>query len=138
MSMFREEHGEPYVPVYDNGRTKQSFKDETDINMILARAQQTGVISHMAKHQPTYGDFADFDFLEAQMFLAKGKEIFADLPSEVRREFEQSPSKFFAFVNDPDNVDKLHEVLPGLAAPGKQLPDVEGQVEPDEGDESPE
>ncbi len=113
-------------PVYDDGRTKQSFRDETDINKILQRAQKTGTISHLNKYEAKYGDFSNFDFLTTQLQLAEGKEIFADLPSEIRSEFNQSPSEFFAYVNDPANKDDLLKKLPGLAAPGRQNIDTLG------------
>ena len=38
-------------PLYKDGRTKQSFRDETDINQIMKRAQVTGTISHLNKHE---------------------------------------------------------------------------------------
>ena len=107
--------------VYDDGRTKQAFKDETDINKLLAKAQKAGTLSHLQKHGAYYGDFANFDFDDAQFALARARSIFEELPSEVRREFEQSPAKFFAFVNDPKNASDLPRVLPELAAPGAQL-----------------
>ncbi len=110
--------------VYKDGRTKQSFKDDTDINKIMARFDKTGTISHLAKFEGVYADFSDFDFHEQSNKLARGGEIFAALPAEMRREFGQSPAKFFAYVNDPENIDDLRKKLPGLAAPGQQLPQV--------------
>ncbi len=107
-------------PKYNDGRTKQSFKDETDINKLLKRAQKTGTISHLNKNEARYGDFSGFDFFEAQLKLNAGAQIFDELPSELRNEFEQSPAKFFDFVNDPANKDRLEKLLPALAEPGKQ------------------
>ncbi len=105
---------------YSDGRTKQSFKDETDINKLLARAQRSGTISHLDKYSGQYGDFADFDFFETQLKLAQGREIFDALPSEIRDEFRQSPADFYKYVNDPENTDDLLKKLPGLASPGRQ------------------
>ncbi len=107
-------------PTFTDGRTKQSFKDETDINMILKRAQKSGTISHLNKFEARYGDFSNFDFFEAQLKLAKGGEIFDALPVELRREFNQSPADFFNYVNDPANKDRLGKLLPALAEPGRQ------------------
>ncbi len=122
MSMYKT-----VQPKYKDGRTKQSFGDETDINKILRRAQKTGTISHLAKHEGRYADFSNFDFFEATLMLTKGREIFDDLPSEIRNEFSQSPAAFFDYVNDPVNKDDLLKKLPGLAAPGRQNIDVSGQ-----------
>lgn len=129
MSMQRDGNNKPVSlkqPVYKDGRTKQTFKDETDINKILARAQKTGTISHINKFEGSYGDFSDFDFFEAQIMLTKGREIFDALPSEIRSEFNQSQAQFFAYVNDPANKDDLLKKLPGLAAPGRQNLEVVG------------
>ncbi len=105
---------------FKDGRTKQAFKDETDINKILKRAQKSGTISHLAKHQGRYADFSEFDFLGTQIMLARGREVFDDLPVELRSEFNQSPAQFFKYVNDPQNKDDLHRLLPALAEPGRQ------------------
>jgi len=106
------------IQEYKDGRTKQSFKDSTDIQKIMARFDKSGTISHLNKFEGVYADFSDFDFHEQTTMLARGNEIFAQLPAEIRREFSQSPAKFFEYVNIPGNIEKL----PGLAAPGQQLP----------------
>ncbi len=106
---------------YTDGRTKQSFKDETDINKIIMRAEKTGTISHLTKYKGVYADFADFDYFGNLQKLTRGREIFDDLPAELRNEFAGSPSQFFDYVNNPANVDRLEKLLPDLAAPGRQL-----------------
>ncbi len=107
---------------YSDGRTKQSFKDETDINRLLAKAARGESLSHLVKHGAVYGDFTDMDdLLTAQAKMARGVEIFMDLPGEIRREFNQSAGAFFAFVNDPANKDDLARLIPGLVERGTQL-----------------
>ncbi len=106
--------------VYDDGRTKQSFKDETDINKILMKAQKVGSLSHLEKHGAFYGDFSDMpDLLEAHARMARGQSLFDELPSELRKEFDNDMSKFFVYVNDPENKDRLRELMPVLAEPGR-------------------
>lgn len=110
---------------YDDGLTKQSFKDSADINKILAKAQRGESIAHLAKHGATYADFSDIeDLMTAHERLKRGEEIFEELPAEVKREFNQSPLEFFKFVNDPSREGRLHEVLPKLAERGDQRVDV--------------
>lgn len=110
---------------YEDGRTKQAFKDAADINKILYKAQKTGTISHLAKYQGEYGDFSDIDdLLSAHEKLERGKKIFQECPSEIRREFGNDPGAFFRFVNDPQNSDKIDQLLPHLAKQGTPRPDV--------------
>lgn len=120
-----DENGEFLVRDYSDGRTKQSFKDDTDINKLLERSAKGDSLSHLAKHGAIYADFTDIDdLMTAHARLTRGIAIFNELPGEVRREFNQSPQAFFKYVNDPDNVDRLSEVLPGLAKRGNQMPQV--------------
>lgn len=107
---------------YDDGRTKQCHKNECDIVKIMARFATTQTISHLAKYEGVYADFSDFDFHKQSTLLAQGETIFANLNAELRREFNQNPAEFFAYVNDPKNSKDLQNKLPGLAAPGDQLP----------------
>ncbi len=121
------------VKKYTDGRTKQCFKNECDIVKIMARAEKAGTISHLEKYEGVYADYSDFDFFEQTSKLTRGNQIFADLPAEVRREFDQSPAQFFAYVNDKKNKEDLRKKLPALAAPGNQLvetipPDADTQA----------
>lgn len=107
---------------YDDGRTKQAFVESTDINKILAKAQRGGTISHLAKHGAMYGDFSDIDdLLSAHKRLERGQAIFDELPSEVRKEFMNDLGAFYRYVTDPANAERLQELLPDLARPGRQM-----------------
>ncbi len=126
MSQYYATNGKDYVPKYERpGRTKQSFKDSTDINKILIKARKTGTLSHLQKHGAEYGDFSDMPtLLDAHARLSRGQEIFDELPAEVRRDFKNDAAEFFTFVNDPANVGKLAEILPQVAEPGDYVPQV--------------
>lgn len=94
-------------------QTKQEFKDETDINKIMARYQRTGAIDHYAKWAPTYGEFSACDLQEAENLVIRARQMFADLPSSIRN-LTESPEGFLNFVQDPANAPKLVEL--GLVA----------------------
>lgn len=114
---------------YLDGRTKQSFKDATDINKLLAKAAKGESLSHLVRHGASYGDFTDMpDLLTAHEKLARGQEIFMELPAEIRQEFNQSAGAFFRYVNDPEHKDDLARLIPGLAARGTQLDPVDRTV----------
>ncbi len=116
---------------YTDGRTKQSFKDETDVNLIIAKHTRMGTLSHLEQWGGNYGDWSEFDFQDAQNQIASAKSMFEQLPSAVRNQFANSPEKFLDFVNDPDNKDDLATKLPELAAPrSKPLPTNRDTVDP--------
>lgn len=104
---------------YSDGMTKQSFRDSCDINKIIKKAQVAGSLSHLLKYdKAVYGEFTGVDLLTAYQQVERAQEIFNDLPSEVRAEFDQDAFKFAAFASDPRNIDRLDELLPAIAQPG--------------------
>ena len=124
MSHYFKDNGEVYVPEFKDGRTKQAFKDQCDINKMLAKAQQNGSVSHLLKYpEAVYGEFdGEFDLLTAQSKIMRANQIFDDLPSEVRNEFGNDPLKFVAFAGNPENTGKLKDLIPKIAEPGKYFP----------------
>ncbi len=118
------------TPCGGKSRTKQSFSDECNINNIISRYQISGTVSHLAKHEANYGFATSADLHEAMNIVSTAESMFAELPSEVRREFGNSPMRFLDFVQDEENVGKLGDLLPALAAPGDQLPQVDRGVLP--------
>lgn len=125
----QREAGDTKIPViepkvYKDGRTKQAFKDQCDINKMLKKAQKVGSLSHLQKYpERIYGEFdGEFDLLTATERLDKANEIFNDLPSEVRSEFHNDPLKFVLFAANPENNERLRDILPAIAEPGDYFP----------------
>lgn len=83
--------------------TRQEFKEECDINVILARYQASGEIDFLNKHAPQYMDTTGADFQQAMETVANAASAFADLPSKVRDRFGNDPSKLLDFVHDDKN-----------------------------------
>ena len=104
-------------------KAKQSFKDSCDVNKILKKAQRTGSLAHVEKYpENMYGEFEGVDLLGAFERDQRAKEMFADLPSEVRAEFGHDPYTFFGFATDPANIKRLAELIPEIAEPGAYFP----------------
>jgi len=56
--------------------TRQSFKDECDVNLIVKRYTETGMINHIPRTTPQYGDAPEGDFLQAAI-------VNADIASQI-------------------------------------------------------
>lgn len=81
----------------------QEQKESTDINNILRRFQETGLIEHVNEHQD-YGDFTNVDFQTQQNTVAKIQSTFNELPGNVRQQFNHNPQKWIDHISNPDNV----------------------------------
>lgn len=88
-------------------RTKQEFKDECDINNILRQYVTTGTFTHINRRQPQYGYVDGHDFMDAMRIVTEGQNMFADLPSHIRKRFGNDPAEFLAFVQNPDNAAEM-------------------------------
>lgn len=97
--------------------TRQEFAEECDINNIMVRYEQTGVISHFNDGVPRYIDLTDFpDTLQGTLeMLQEAEGAFMTLPARVRAEFENDPVRFVEFAGDPNNLSQMREW--GLAPP---------------------
>lgn len=93
-----------------NGKTKQEFRLEADINIIMARYQQTGVIDFVSKHQPRYQDVTGLDYYEAMLTVSESRSMFQDLPAQLRERFKNDPGQFLDYVQDPDNTEEMREL----------------------------
>ncbi len=87
----------------EKGRTKQSFKDECDINNIMAKYQKTGAIAHLNTHGAEYGFATSQDFASAMRTITIAQDMFDGLPSSIRNRFANDPGQFLDFVQDADN-----------------------------------
>ena len=88
--------------------TKQSFKEDCDINRIMARWMKGEHPMHIAKIQPIFGGFHPAaDLQEAFEVVANAEEAFAALPAAVRDAVENDPRNLEAFLADEANAEFL-------------------------------
>lgn len=103
----------------DPSLTRQEFKDECDLEKIIARFSTSpeGLEALQMTQNYVQSRFEDVTgFVDYQTALAQvnaAEEAFMRLPAIVRTKFDNDPAKFLDFVDDPKNVDEL--VALGLA-----------------------
>lgn len=95
-------------------RTKQAFKDECDVNIILSKYQKSGILPYM-RAGGSYGDFSQVsDYQTALNTINQAEEAFRSLPSKLRARLHNDPAEFLQFVQDPANEEEL--IKYGLAS----------------------
>lgn len=110
----------------DEVRTKQEFKEDADINVIVARCVRdpNTVDVYAPKVAPVFADVSNIgDFQACMEKMTAVDEAFMTLPPKVREFFGNDPWAVVPFVQDPKNLDKAVEL--GIAvrkpvAPAKQ------------------
>lgn len=108
-------------------RTKQAFREETDINHILRKAEKGLLLEHVNQHQGQYGDFIDaLDYHTALNRISEAKTAFMTIPADVRANFDNDPQKFLAYAQDPDNIEGMREM--GLAPDDPNPPEATANV----------
>uniref|UniRef100_UPI0040478447 hypothetical protein n=1 Tax=Algoriphagus sp. TaxID=1872435 RepID=UPI0040478447 len=91
----------------DPSRTKQSFKEECDINTILKRFNITGQLP-VGPLQPQYGDFSGVvDYQTALNAVIAAQESFNALPATLRNRFANDPAAFVDFCSDESNREEM-------------------------------
>lgn len=117
----------------DESRTKQSFKEECDINTIVRRFGVTGQVPNSIE-TPLQGDFSDaLDFRQSMDLIVAAREAFQELPAQVRKRFHHDPAEFNEFVSDESNraeAEKLGIVVPP-PKPAPPAPPMDVRIVPD-------
>lgn len=113
--MFRTKYKAGATPGFFTTRpslTEQSHKRSCDINFLVSRYKQTGVLGDPSQYlEQHFGDFTEIgDYQEQQNAMARARQSFEGLPSSVRDAFANNPGKFIDALFDPAQRKKL-EVL---------------------------
>ena len=91
--------------------TQENFREETEILNIIRRHDRNGVIDHVNKGKAIYGDFSEItDYRDMIHKLREADSAFAQVPSDIRKRFENDPAKFFNFVTDSANTAELEKM----------------------------
>jgi len=109
------------------GRTQQHFKDECDVNLIMKRFTETGLVTHLAKGQGEFGFASALTFSDAMFIVSKAEQEFSALPSQVRAHFDNDPALFLDAAQDDTRRSEFVEL--GLLEPLPAEP-AEASTEP--------
>lgn len=92
-------------------RTKQSFREQVNINSILARHRRSGMLDHVNGKTPFYGDVSGIaDYQEALNVVHRASELFNGMSAAVRRRFDNDPVRMIEFLQDPSNLKEAQEL----------------------------
>lgn len=84
--------------------TQQQFKEECDVNNILAKYRKNGLVTHLSKHNGNFGDFSNVEDYQTSLGkLMEAQNAFLQLPSELRSKFQNDPANLVAYLSDPKN-----------------------------------
>ena len=92
-----------------DSRTKQSFKNECDVNNILKNYNKTGVMPENF-NPGEYRDLDGTDYQEYMQTVASANSMFEELPSALRKRFKNDPAQLLSFVHDDKNVAEAHKL----------------------------
>lgn len=95
--------------------TEQAHKATCDVNNIIRKYDKTGLILHVSRFEAQYGDMTGLDFKTAQDLVLNAQASFDELPSNIRKYFNNSPMELLTFMEDPNNREKAIEL--GLINP---------------------
>ena len=121
---------------FPQSETKQAFKDECDVNQIMAKYQKTGVIDHVKRFGGDYGYADSTDFHDAMNLVADAQTMFNELPSAAREHFGNDPARFLDFVDTMDAIKDrpLLEEL-GMIDEATPMPNESHEIQRGEGGE---
>ncbi len=83
--------------------TKQSFKDECDINNILSRYDLSGSLPNPNPKQPQYGDFTNVNFQNSANLIAECKSTCKNLPLVSREKYDSFDDYIFDILDVEDS-----------------------------------
>lgn len=86
-------------------QTKQSFKDDTDINLIVKKHGINAIkATAEALNDGYYGDFSGVgSYADAVLETQRCEDQFNRLPAETRAAFNNNAGQLLRFVEDPAN-----------------------------------
>jgi len=101
--------------------TQIHFADECDVNRIVKRFAETGIVQRTQKGPPAYGDATEASYHEAMCHVAIINSQFDALPSGVRAHFANDPGKYVAAFEDTERRAELQGL--GLIEPDPITPE---------------
>ena len=109
----------------DESLTRQEFKDECDLDLMLKRFKRTPEGRAALANASGFAEGSKFldvsaipDFQSARAQLAQANASFMALPAIVRRRFDNDSAQFLDFILNPANIEEARSL--GLAKPKEE------------------
>ena len=107
----------------EGDRTHQEFKEECDINTIMQRFSDTGLLTHVARFQGKYGDFGSGQEFHDHMNVAtSAQEMFMTLPAELRDLFDNDVGAFLTWTESATEEEMREVGLLPAQRPAEEPP----------------
>lgn len=92
----------------DDSLTQQHFRDDSDINVLALRyGLDKRPLPNIPIDPSYYGDLSEVPDLRTALDIVRDAEQrFLELDPKLRARFDNSPSKLWTFVTDPENADE--------------------------------
>jgi hypothetical protein len=91
--------------------TRQEFKDECDMNKIIARYTPELLIESYNAFKGTFADVSEFgDYCDMRDKVLATDSWFESLPAKIRGMFDNQVSKIVDFMDDPSNFDEAVKI----------------------------
>lgn len=79
----------------------------------MKRYTHTGILSSTkgTERKPIFGDFTkQKDYQASLNTVILAEEAFSELPAKIRRRFDDKPSEFLKFMENPENFEEAKEL----------------------------
>lgn len=135
----RREREATDIDIVEPSLTQQHYKDEVDLNIMMARmGVSDGAIPPAALDPSYFGDFTDATDLRTAIDRTReAEQRFMELPAEIRRRFDNDPAELLAFVMNEKNADEavkmglLSRFSPMVAGGEPTPPTPQGEKTPE-------
>ena len=115
--------------------TEQQFAEESQILNKIRKYDSQGFFDSINRNPAQYNDFTQVrDLADAIDQIEQARDAFQTIPSDIRKQFNNSPSEFFDFASKESNYDELVKL--GLAT-AQIVDDVKEEVSSVDVEEKP-
>ena len=97
------------ISSFEKTLAMQEFADECDINTIMSRYENDGILDHVNNFQGSYGDFTNAqDYQTSLNQVIQAEAAFMDLPANIRARFGNDPAQLIGFL-ESDRAEDIEE-----------------------------
>lgn len=97
------------ITKYPPTMAKQSMIDDANINSIIKRNMNTTLLADLDKLEMVYGQITQDDLLTAHQKILAAEESFMEIPSTIRKIFDNDAGKFIDYATNPINLKQMQE-----------------------------